>query len=145
MENIFIEGAVSINIIAEIVQKYSSNTEVGGHSIFLGQVRADEKEGKKVQAIEFTAHHEMAIKKMEQIKKEIITKYKLTGLQVFHSLGTVKTGEICLFALTSAKHRKPAIEACNELVERLKKELPVWGKEIYNDGSYVWKENKYNS
>ena len=143
MENIFIEGAIPGQSIMEIVQKHGLKTEIGGHSIFLGQVRADEKEGKEVQAIEFTAHHEMAIKKMEQIKEEIIAKYGLTCLHVYHSLGTVKTGEICLFALTSSKHRRPAIEACNELVERLKKELPVWGKEIYSDNSHHWKENKY--
>ena len=141
MENLFVEGAISIERIAGTVQKHCSEAEAGGQSIFLGRVRADEKENKAVQAIEFTAHRELAIKKMMQLRKEIVTKYELSDLQVYHSLGTVKTGEICLFVFTSSKHRKPAMEACNELVERLKKELPVWGKEIYSDGSYHWKEN----
>jgi len=142
MENLFVEGAISIQLIMEVVQKYNADTETGGHSLFLGQVRADEKGGKEVQAIEFTAHREMAIKKIEQIRDEVIAKYELTGLHVYHSLGTVRKGEICLFALTSSQHRNPAIEACHELVERIKNELPVWGKEIYSDGSYHWKENR---
>ena len=138
----FIEGAISGIHIAEILQKYSGETKAGGHSIFLGQVRADEKEGKEVQAIEFTAYQEPAIKKMAQIREEMIAKYELIGLYVCHSLGIVQKGEICLFAFTCSKHRKPAMAACSELVERLKKELPVWGKEICNDGSHHWKENK---
>ncbi|MCL1934498.1 MAG: molybdenum cofactor biosynthesis protein MoaE [Candidatus Azobacteroides sp.] len=141
-KNFFIEGAISEIYIAEILQKYRTETKAGGHSIFLGQVRADEKDGQEVQAIEFTAYQEPAIKKMAQIREEIIAKYKLIGLHVYHSLGIVQKGEICLFAFTCAQHRKPAMEACSELVERLKKELPVWGKEICNDGSHHWKENR---
>jgi molybdopterin synthase catalytic subunit len=63
-------------------------------------------------------------------------------MHIYHSLGLVKAGEICLFVFTSSKHRKAAIEACNELVERIKAELPIWGKEIFEDNSSQWKENK---
>jgi hypothetical protein len=56
-------------------------------------------------------------------------------------LGEVKVGEICLFVFTSSKHRKAAIDACEELVERIKKEVPVWGKEILENEKAVWKEN----
>ncbi|MCL1936777.1 MAG: molybdenum cofactor biosynthesis protein MoaE [Candidatus Azobacteroides sp.] len=141
-KNLFIEGAISGILITEIVQKYSAETKAGGHSIFLGQVRTDEKEGQEVQAIEFTAYQEMGIKKMAQIREEIIAKYELIGLHAYHSLGIVQKGEICLFAFTCSQHRKSAMAACSELVERLKKELPLWGKEIYSDGSYQWKENR---
>jgi len=60
---------------------------------------------------------------------------------VYHSLGIVKAGEISLFVFTSSAHRKAAIDACEETVERLKAELPVWGKELLTDNTYVWKEN----
>jgi molybdopterin synthase catalytic subunit len=42
---------------------------------------------------------------------------------------------------TSSKHRRDAIDACNEIVERIKKEVPVWGKEVFEDDTYTWKEN----
>ncbi|MEP6513634.1 MAG: molybdenum cofactor biosynthesis protein MoaE, partial [Parafilimonas sp.] len=59
-----------------------------------------------------------------------------------HSLGRVEAGEISLFVFTSSPHRNAAIEACNEMVERIKSELPVWGKELFADETYQWKENR---
>ena len=78
---------------------------------------------------------------MHEIRESIFEKYELTCLHVYHSLGMVKAGEISLFVFTSSAHRKAAIDACEELVERIKKELPVWGKEIFEDSSYQWKQN----
>ena len=71
----------------------------------------------------------------------MFAKYDLTCMHVYHSLGNVKAGEISLFVFTSSPHRKAAIDACNEIVEKIKKELPVWGKELFEDASYQWKEN----
>jgi molybdopterin synthase catalytic subunit len=62
-------------------------------------------------------------------------------MHVHHSLGDVHAGEICLFVFTSSAHRKPAIDACEECVERIKAELPIWGKEIIDDNEYQWKVN----
>ena len=56
-------------------------------------------------------------------------------------LGKVAAGEISLFVFTSSAHRKAAIDACKETVERIKAELPVWGKELFEDETYQWKEN----
>ncbi len=84
----------------------------------------------------------MAIEKMHQIREDIFSKYPLTCMHVHHSLGTVAAGEICLFVFTSSAHRKAAIDACEETVERLKTELPVWGKEIIESGKHQWKVNK---
>lgn len=141
-KNIFVQGAITAGFIAESIQKHSSRQDIGGHSIFLGQVRADEIAGKKVSAIEYTCYEEMALEKMHEIREAIFAYYDLTCAHVYHSLGTVAAGEICLFVFTSSAHRKPAIEACSELVERIKAELPVWGKEIFADAGYQWKENK---
>ena len=55
--------------------------------------------------------------------------------------GRVPSGGISLFVFTSAAHRREAIDACSELVERIKAELPVWGKEYFADETYQWKEN----
>ncbi len=139
-KNIFVEGAISPGKIATSIQHHSEKTDIGAHSIFLGQVRADEKGGSVVQAIEYTAYEEMALQKAFEIREAVFEKYPLTCMHIYHSLGEVKTGEICLFVFTSSKHRKVAMDACEELVERIKKELPVWGKELLENGE-TWKVN----
>ena len=84
-------------------------------------------------AIVYTAYEEMANEKMQLIREAIFEKYQLTCMHVHHSLGKIAAGEICLFVFTSAPHIKAAIAACEETVERLKAELPVWGKEMMED------------
>ena len=104
-------------------------------------MRADEVEGRRIIAIEYTAYRDMALEKMHEIREDIFSKYPLICLHVYHSLGRVEAGQICLFVFTSAAHRKPAMEACTEIVERIKAELPVWGRELFEDAGYQWKEN----
>jgi len=140
-KNIFVEGAISAGFIADSIAKHATKNEIGAHNIFLGQVRADQIEDKTVAAIEYTSHVEMALEKMHEIREAIFEKYPLTCMHVHHSLGKIKTGEICLFVFTSSKHRKAAIDACTECVERIKAELPVWGKEIFDTDGYQWKIN----
>jgi len=139
--NIFVQGAINPSFIADSIQKHNTRTEIGGHSIFLGQVRADIIDEKKILAIEYTAYEEMALEKMHAIRQEIFAKYPLTCMHVYHSLGKIIAGKICFFVFTSSAHRKAAIEACTETVERIKAELPIWGKELFADETYQWKEN----
>lgn len=142
VKNIFVEGPIKPDFISVSIAKHATKTNIGGHSIFLGQVRADELGDKKVEAIEYTSHVEMALEKMHEIREALFVKYPLTCMHIYHSLGMVKKGEICLFVFTSSAHRKPAIDACAECVERIKAELPIWGKEIFEVEGYQWKENK---
>lgn len=139
--NIFVRGPVTAAFIAERIQAHSSKTGIGGHSIFLGQVRADFINNRKVKEIEYTAYEELALEKMHEIREDIFRKYPLTCMHVYHSLGKIAAGEICLFVFTSSAHRQPATEACSEAVERIKAELPVWGKEIFEDETHQWKVN----
>ena len=141
LKNIFVHGPIAASFIADSIQKHSSKTDIGAHSIFLGQVRADEIDGKPVVSIEYTAYEEMALEMMYGIRENMFAKYNLTCMHVYHSLGNVKAGEISLFVFTSSAHRKAAIDACEETVERIKAELPVWGKEIFEDETYTWKQN----
>jgi len=142
IKNIFVQGPIASSFIADSIQKHSTKTNIGGHSIFLGQVRADDIEGKKVTSIDYTSYEEMALEKMHSIREDIFAKYNLTCMHVYHSLGKIAAGEICLFVFTSSPHRKAAIDACEETVERLKAELPIWGKEIFEDETHQWKENR---
>lgn len=78
---------------------------------------------------------------MHELREEVFGKYDLTCMHVHHSLGEVRAGELYLFVFASSRHRKIAIEACEEVVERIKAELPIWGKEIFEDQSHQWKLN----
>lgn len=138
----FMQGAIPAAFIADSIQKHSTKTDIGAHSIFLGQVRNDIIGNKKVAAIDYTTYEEMALEKMHEIREDIFAKYALTCMHVYHSLGKVAAGELSLFVFTSSKHRKVAIDACEETVERIKAELPIWGKEQFEDHGYQWKENK---
>lgn len=141
LKNIFTQSAISAAFIADSIQNHSTKTYIGAHSIFLGQVRDDIIDGKKVAAIDYTSYDEMALEKMHEIRAAIFEKYPLTCMHVHHSLGRVNAGEISLFVFTSSAHRRAAIDACNEIVEKIKFELPVWGKEIFEDETYTWKQN----
>ncbi|MEO0066275.1 MAG: hypothetical protein RI983_1601 [Bacteroidota bacterium] len=139
--SIFFQGPIPAQKIADDIQKHAAKTNIGAHSIFLGQVRADELNGEKVVAIEYTAYELMVEEKIAVIREQFFEKYALTCLHIYHSLGRVAVGEICLFVFTSSAHRRDAIDACNEMVETIKKELPIWGKEICSNQSTVWKKN----
>jgi molybdopterin synthase catalytic subunit len=139
--NIFVQGPIGASFIADSIQRHNSKTDIGAHSIFLGQVRNDNIDGKQVHSIEYTAYEEMALEMMYTIRENMFAKYGLTCMHVHHSLGNVKAGEISFFVFTSSAHRKAAIDACQETVERIKAELPIWGKEIFEDETYTWKQN----
>ena len=140
--NIFVSGSISPTMIGESIQHHQVKTAIGAHSIFLGQVRADALENSTVVAIEYTAYEAMALEVAHSIREEMFRKYELTCMHIYHSLGIVHVGEISLFVFTSSPHRTAAINACDETVERIKKELPVWGKELASNSQHVWKENK---
>ena len=142
IKNIFFHGPIPALFIAESIRKHHTRTTIGGHSIFLGQVRADEKEGKRIAAIEYSAYEQMALEKMHLIREDIFAKYPLTCMHVHHSLSRVAAGEISIFVFTSAVHRKEAIHACEETVDRIKTELPIWGKEFFEDETFQWKSNQ---
>lgn len=138
---VFIQGAITPTFIADSIAKHSGKTTIGAHDIFLGQVRNDIIDNKTVAAIEYSAYEEMAENLFHEIREAIFVKYDIVCMHIYHSLGLVKTGEICLFVFVSAKHRKDAFDACRDLVEQIKAMTPIWGKEIFEDDSHVWKQN----
>lgn len=139
---VFVDGPVSPEFIANSIAKHSSKTTIGAHDIFLGQVRNDIIEGKTVQAIEYSAYEEMAEEKFLEIREAAFKKFDLTCMHIYHSLGKVNAGGICLFVFVSSAHRAMAFDACRWIVEEIKKNVPVFGKELFEDETFVWKENK---
>ena len=142
IKKVFIQGPISPEFIGEAIAKHSTKTGIGAHSIFLGQVRNDLIAGKEVVAIDYSAYEEMAEIKFHEIRESAFASHALTCMHIYHSLGKVNKGEISLFVFTSSAHRRDAIDACSEVVERIKKEVPVWGKELFDDESHQWKSNQ---
>ncbi len=140
--SLFVEGAIGPEFIANSIAKHQVKTQIGAHDIFLGQVRADEIEGKKVRAIEYSAYESMALEKISEIREDAFERFDLSCMHIYHSLGEVPVGEICLFVFVSSPHRKEVFEALHEVVERIKKELPVFGKELFEGEGYTWKVNR---
>lgn len=138
---VFVQGAIPVDFIAKSIAKHSAKKNIGAHSIFLGQIRNDTIENRQVHAIEYIAYEEMANIIFHDIREDMFAKYDLTCMHIFHSLGRVQVGEISLFVFTSSAHRDSAIEACQEIVERIKKDSPIWGKEIFEDETHVWKQS----
>jgi len=139
--NVFIEGSISSEFIGQSIAKHQSKTNIGVHNIFLGQVRADVIENKTVSAIEYTAYKDMANAKFHEIREASFEKFNLTCMHIYHSLGTVNAGEICLFVFVSSPRRKEVFKALEFVVEEIKAKIPVFGKEIFEDSSHQWKVN----
>ncbi len=135
------DGCISAQKIANSIAGHQTKTRIGAHDIFLGQVRADKIDGKLVAAIEYTAYREMAEKEFHAIRERAFGSFDLTCAHIYHSLGRLKVGEICLFVFTSSVRRYDAMEACRYIVEEIKTKVPVFAREIFEDQSYQWKEN----
>ena len=140
-KNVFKEGAISAEFIGDAIAKHQSKTNIGAHNIFLGQVRADVIDGKTVKAIEYTAYEDMANQKFHEIREASFEKFNLTCMHIYHSLGIVNSGEICLFVFVSSPRRKVVFEALEYVVEEIKAKVPVFGKEIFEDTTHQWKKN----
>lgn len=141
IKNVFREGPISSEFIGNSIYKHQTKTSIGAHNIFLGQVRADNIDGKTVAAIEYTAYKDMANQKFHDIRETAFEKFNLTCIHIYHSLGTVKAGEICLFVFVSSPRRKVVFEALEFIVEAIKTDVPVFGKEIFEDNTHQWKVN----
>lgn len=141
IKKVFQQGPISASFIAGSIAKHQSKTSIGAHSIFMGQVRADEINGKTVKAIDYSAYEEMAEKEFQVLREETFEKFNLSCMHIHHSLGRVMSGEICLFVFVSSKHRTPVFGAIEYLVEEIKKRIAIFGKEIFEDESHSWKIN----
>ncbi|MEE9362296.1 MAG: molybdenum cofactor biosynthesis protein MoaE [Cellulophaga sp.] len=141
VKNIFKEGPIASEFIGNAIAKHQSKITIGAHTIFLGQVRADTIDKKNVSAIEYTAYETMANKKFHEVREAAFAKFNLTCMHVYHSLGIVKAGEICLFVFVSATRRKEVFAAIEYVVNEIKAKVPIFGKEVFEDETHQWKKN----
>ncbi len=101
---------------------------------FLGTTR-DNFEGKRVLRLEYEAYYDMALKKLEEIRREMQEEFGVEDVAISHRTGLVDIGQISLIVAVAAPHRKEAFYACHKVVDRVKEIVPIWKKEVYEDGS----------
>lgn len=132
-------GPISLDLIAKHIARNGDDKAAGASSVFLGQVRADEVDGKKVKSIEYSAYSEMVTVEADKIREDILSQFDdVHSVQILHSTGIVNAGQISLMVIVAAGHRHHAISACDKTVELIKAKLPVWKKEIFEDDSHTW-------
>lgn len=137
-----VDKPISPGLIGKYLSSLSERSDTGGHSIFLGQVRDDPKDDRRVTAIEYSAYEEMVASEAARIRTVTMEAFSdVRNIEILHSTGLVKAGEISLFVMVTAGHRDQAIRACSHVVEMIKLNYPVWKKEIFDDDSAQWREN----
>ena len=110
--------------------------ECGGIDVFIGTVRNVTK-GKAVVRLEFEAYESMAMKEMEKIAAEMKTKWPVHKILMHHRVGVLQVGEVPVIIAVSAAHRDAAFDACRYAIDALKQRVPIWKKEVFEDGE-VW-------
>jgi molybdopterin synthase catalytic subunit len=107
--------------------------DAGGIDVFIGTVRNVTK-GKSVFRLEFEAYEKMAISEMEKITEKAFTLWPVKKILIHHRTGVLQIGEIPVIIAVSAAHRDVAFEACRYIIDTLKQTVPIWKKEIFEDG-----------
>lgn len=142
MNKFLSEGPLTTEQLSRLMSLMKDRSDTGGHSLFIGQVRADIVNEKSVTAIEYSAYESMVNDEAESIIAQIRAEFSdVKTVEILHSTGIVKAGEVSLAVMVSAGHRHQAIQACSKTVELIKERLPVWKKELLEDNSHIWREN----
>lgn len=118
--------------VARIITAASSQ-EAGAVNTFIGTVR-NATANKEVIRLEYEAYEPMAVAEIQKIINEAQVKWKLTGWAISHRTGTLLPGEVAVVVAVSTPHRKDSFEACQFIIDSLKKTVPIWKKEFFRDG-----------
>lgn len=133
MEEIFVTDKP---LDLEGIKNMASDDGAGGMVIFIGTVRNQTK-GKTVSSLEFESYLPMAEKEMKKIADYAIKKWDLKHMIIHHRIGKLDIGEIPVIIAASSAHRVVSFEACEYAIDTLKETVPIWKKEIFEDGE-VW-------
>ncbi len=111
--------------------------ESGAVVLFHGVAR-NSSDGRRVVALEYDAHASLAEKKLREVANEVRSRWPVTAIAVLHRTGRLAIGETSLLVAVSSAHRREAFEATQFAVDRIKQIVPVWKKEIWEDGTGEW-------
>lgn len=114
----------------------NSSDEIGAILIFIGVVRGKTKKGRRVLRLDYEAHPNLAQRRLEHVLKEVIAKYGIIDAIAEHKIGSVNACDDIMYVVVASKHRAEGFKALVELVNRIKSEVPIWKKEVTENGSY---------
>lgn len=132
---------IDIKISADPLQIQSCidwvmSQQCGGINVFIGTVRNVTK-GKKVLRLEFEAYQSMAMSEMNKIAEDVFKKWPVQKILIHHRTGILQTGEVPVIIAVAAAHRDAAFDACRYTIDTLKQTVPIWKKEVFEDGE-IW-------
>jgi molybdopterin synthase catalytic subunit len=110
--------------------------ESGGIDVFIGTVRNATK-GKQVVRLEFEAYEKMAVSELNKIAEEVVKRWPVHKIVIHHRTGVLEVGDVPVIIAVSAAHRAAAFDACRYTIDTLKQTVPIWKKEVFEDGE-VW-------
>lgn len=129
---------ITPEVITEVdVREVVESPESGAVVLFLGTVR-NNTNGRKVKHLEYEAYAPMAEKKMEEIGEEINEKWGIQSVAIVHRVGKLEIGEVSVAVGVASPHRRDGFEACQYAMDRLKQIVPIWKREVWEDGEAEW-------
>ncbi len=120
-------------ISAEALAAKVKRNSYGALVTFSGMIR-DNSDGHKVLAIEYEAFQEMALKKLSDVTAEVRSRWQPIDIVISHRIGKMEIGDVALVIAVASPHRKEAFAACEYAVDRIKEIVPIWKKELREDG-----------
>lgn len=124
--------------VARMIE-HVKDTRAGGIDVFLGTTREEKSsEGRELIALDYEAYEQMALEQMRALAKRAREKWPIIKLALLHRTGRVALGEPSVVIAVSTPHRAQAFEACRFLIDELKRDIAIWKKEVWADGSSSW-------
>jgi molybdopterin synthase catalytic subunit len=114
--------------------------EDGAAVVFEGVVR-NHSRGRRTLFLEYEAYEEMARKQMELLAEQALAQFQIRDVALVHRLGRLEIGETSVLIVVASAHRAAAFEACRWLIDALKRTIPIWKKEHFEDGA-VWADGE---
>lgn len=122
---------------AEEAVGFVGDPGAGGTCVFLGTVR-DRSDAGAVTALSYEAWEELAVARLEELADELFERWPLRKVALLHRFGELAIGETSVAIAVSAAHRAEAFEACRFVIDALKQRVPIWKREVWNDGTGTW-------
>ncbi|MGA0559647.1 molybdenum cofactor biosynthesis protein MoaE [Larkinella sp. VNQ87] len=116
--------------------RHVSDGGAGAITFFFGTVRDNTRE-RAVERLEYEAYDRMALSKMQEIAEEACQRWAVRKYAIIHRKGNLAIGDIAVLIAVATPHRADAFDACRYIIDTLKQEVPIWKKEIFEDGQ-VW-------
>jgi molybdopterin synthase catalytic subunit len=131
-----VKGQIEAEAIVAVIKRAGD----GAVAIFDGIVRNNSR-GRRTLFLDYTAYVPMALRQMEQLAQQALANYAIRDVRMVHRLGRLQIGETSVYIAVASAHRAAAFDACRWLIDTLKKTVPIWKQEFFEDGA-VWADGE---